>query len=200
MGLKLITPPTTTPITLAEAKAHLRVDHTDEDALIAALLQSVTDAAEIFSGRAFVDQTWDLYLDAFPTENDKEIKIPKPPLIQVVHVAYSDSTGNEQYVSANDYYVDSVSEPGWVVLQGGASWPSTLDAINAVRIRFRAGYVSANSPDSPDVPDDIKAALKLSLGSLYENRESVMSGQPIYSLPWGAEQLLRQRRIEKSMA
>jgi uncharacterized phiE125 gp8 family phage protein len=203
MGLILISPPATDPITLSEAKDHLRVTSSDNDALITQLIKAATRYAEKFLGRALIDQTWDLYLDSFPTSGQKEIKIPLPPLIEVIQVAYDDGAGIEQTVGVDDYYVDSVSQPGWIVPQGGTSWPATLDAINAVRIRFRAGYLDNGSPQQQNVPDDIRAAIKLTLGALYENREQVIAEAgrtTAIALPWGAEQLLRMRRVELSMA
>jgi len=200
MGLKLISPPASDPISIAEAKMHLRVVDADEDTLIAALVKSATQHAEAFTGRAFIDQTWELSIDQFPTGNELEIEIPKPPLIGVGRIAFDNTVGFEQVVSSDDYYVDTASEPGWVVPAGGFIWPTPLDAINAVRIQFRAGYVDPNAPTNPMVPEDIKAAIKLILGSLFEQRESQVVGTTVMRLPWGAEQLLRQHRILLGMA
>jgi uncharacterized phiE125 gp8 family phage protein len=202
MPVKLITPAAVPAVSLTEAKAHLRVTDSDHDADITALCLSAQQHAEVFLGRCLVDTTWDLYLDSFPSDSSGAIKIPKPPLIEVQSVSYFDGSGTAMVVDPSDYYVDAISEPGWVVTQGGATWPTTLDAINAVHIRFRAGYLDTNSPPGSAVPEDIKAAIKLMLGSLYETRETQAFGrgeQP-YLLPWGAEQLLRQHRIELSMA
>lgn len=200
MGLKLITPPATDPITLAEAKAHLRVIDNDDDVLIAAIVKSATANAEGFLGRALVDQTWDLYLDAFPTTNDLEIKIPLPPLIGVVSVNYFNSAGIETQVNSDAYYVDNASQPGWIVPTGGRSWPTTLDAINAVRVTFRAGYLDNSSPPQVAVPFDIRAGILLTVGSLYEHREQVVVGTVTAKLPWGVEQLLRPHRVLFGMA
>lgn len=200
MGVKLIVPAATTPFTLNEAKAHLRVSHTDDDAIISALITSSTLHAEAFTGRALCPQTWDLYLDSFPTGEHMEIKIPKPPLIEVLSVSYDDADGLPQDVPPQNYYVDTVSEPGWVVPAGGVPWPAPLDAINSVRVRFRAGYLDVNSPTSVLVPGDVCAAIKLILGTLYEQRESQAVGDEVFQLPWGAEQLLRQHRVLLGMA
>lgn len=200
MALKLITPATDTPISLQEAKDHLRVNHTDDDALIALLIKSVTDYVEGpygFLARALINQTWELTIDSFPTN---EVKIPLPPLIEVVSIDYDDAGGMAQTLSNGLYYVDTVSEPGWVLPIAGG-WPSTFDGINAVRIRYRAGYVDNSvSPAVGEVPFDIKAALLLYIGSLYEHRETVVIGQTATQLPWGAEALLRGKRIQLSMA
>lgn len=196
MALRRIAGPASEPVTLTEAKAHLRVDHSDDDTLIGALIAAAREYVEQFLGRVLVDQTWELVFDEFP---DNEIQIPKPPLIEVVSVKYDDTAGDEQTIDPGDYSVDNVSEPGWVLPQSSGSWPSTFDGINAVRIRFRAGYVDSSSP-SGEVPGDIKAGLLLLLGSLYEHRETQVIGQTAVLLPWSAEQLLRPKRVQLGMA
>jgi uncharacterized phiE125 gp8 family phage protein len=199
MALKLITPPASSPITLAEAKAHLNVDYTDDDVLIQTMIDAATahvDGPVGFLGRAIIDQTWELTLDEFPTA---EIVIPMPPLIEVVSVKYDDSSGTEQTISALDYVVDNASEPARVWY--ATTWPTTFTGINAVRVRFRAGYLDTSvSPAVATVPADIKAAIKLYVGSLYGNRETEMVGASVAPMPWSAEQLLRRKRIDLSMA
>jgi uncharacterized phiE125 gp8 family phage protein len=199
VALELITAPTTYPITLAEAKLHLHVDHSDEDSLINLLIDSATahvDGPGGFLGRALINQTWELVLDAFP---DDEITVPLPPLIEVISVKYDNTAGNEQVLAAGGYKVDMASEPGRIVSTG--TWPTTIDRINAVRVRFRAGYVDTGvSPAQGKVPGDIKAGILLYLGSLYANREQVVVGTSAVPLPWGAEELLLRKRIELSMA
>jgi uncharacterized phiE125 gp8 family phage protein len=202
MALRLITAPAVEPITLTEAKAHLRVDHSDDDAKIEICIQaarSYVDGKDGFLGRALVTQTWELVIDEFPTN---EIKIPLPPLQEIVSVKYDDGGGVERTLDAVEYFIDAVSEPGWIVpLTTG--WPSTLDGINAVRIRFIAGYPPGT--DSPidlaaNVPGSIKAAMLLHIGALYEHREAVVVGQTAVLLPWGAEHLLRPYRVQLGMA
>lgn len=198
MALKLITAPAAEPITLAEAKRHLNVDHSDDDILIATLVKAVRqhiDGRNGWLGRALVKQTWELTLDNFPC---REVRIPIPPLQSIVQVAYDDTDGNEQVIAASNYEVDTISEPGWLVPKVGSPWPVSLMAINAVRIRFMAGY--SQSVDSPpdfaaNVPGPIKAAILLMLGTLYQNRETVVIGQTVIQLPWAAEALLGPYRV-----
>ena len=201
MGLKLITPAASDPISITDAKMHLRVVDSDQDDLINALIKAATSNCEAWTGRALIDQTWDLYLDEFPTD-DLEIMIPKPPLIEVVSINYTDTSGADQSISSSSFYVDNVSEPGWVVPADvlSTAWPVTLDAINSVRIRFRAGYLNANSPADNGVPEDIKAAVKLLLGSMYEHRETQVVGTIANKLPWSVENLLRPHRVLLGMA
>jgi uncharacterized phiE125 gp8 family phage protein len=180
MGLKLITPSAVDAITLTEAKAHLRVVDSDDDTYISALVKSASTNAEQWLGRALIDQTWDLYLDTFPTTH-QEIMIPKPPLIEVISIIYDQPDGTEATVDAGDYFVDN-------------------DAINSVRVRFRAGYLDTSSPPQNAVPFDIKAGILLSVGTMYEAREQVVIGTVAVKLPWGVENLLRPHRVLLGMA
>jgi uncharacterized phiE125 gp8 family phage protein len=199
MGLRLISKPEETPVSLDEAKMHLRVDGDDENDLIKSLIEAATDYCDGqggFLGRALMDQTWELVLDSFPA---REIKIPLPPLIEVVSIKYDDGSGAEQTLSETRYTVDATSEPGWVLPVG--SWPSTFDGVNAVRIQFRCGYLDQSvSPPTENVPASIKAAIKLILGHLYANRENVVIGQSVAEVPLAAETLLRRYRLYLSMA
>lgn len=210
MMLKLITPPPFEPLTLAEAKEYFRVDHNDEDATIAGCVSAAVqwaDGLDGFLGRALIDQTWELTLDAFPTSVDSfptgnsttgEIRIPLPPLIEIVSVYYDDPGGIPQTLDPSKYSVDKVSQPGWIVPVG--SWPTTFAGINAVRIRFRAGYVDASSsPNVGAVPESIKQALKLYAVHTYDVRSLSVAGRET-SIPWSAEQLLRRHRVEIPLA
>lgn len=197
--LKLITPPPFAPLTLAEAKEYLRVDHNDEDATITRMISAATgyaDGPDGFLARALIDQTWELTLDAFPL---REIRIPLPPLIEVVNVFYDDGAGVQQILSTASYSVDKINEPGWIVPVG--SWPATFDGINSVRVRFRAGYVDASqSPPVGEVPEDIVQALLLYIDTMFDERATHIVGQSVTQAPWSAEQLLRRRRVEVPIA
>lgn len=196
MALMLVTPPESTPVSLEEAQIHLRVVDDDENSLIETFIEAATAHAERFLGRSLIDQIWELTLDEFP---ENEIKLPKPPLIEVVSIKYDDAAGDEQMLSTDSYTVDTSSEPGWVV--PADSWPSTFDGINTVRIQFRAGYIDQTmSPAVANVPQDIRAAILLMIGTFYNSRETIVIGQTATLIPWGAEQLLRMRRIDLSMA
>jgi len=203
MAIKLITAPVVEPLTLAEVKQHLRVVVDDEDSTISTYIsaaRSFVDGQGGFLGRALVTQTWELTLDKFPVS---EIKVPLPPLQEVVSVKYDDSAGFEQTVDPDDYFVDNVNEPGWIVPIQGAAWPTPLDAVNSVRVRFVAGYLP--SSDSPpdlraNIPFSIKAAMLLIIGGFYVNRENVVVGTIVNKLPFGVEELLRPFRIKISLA
>lgn len=200
MGVVLVTPPASYPVSVDEVKAHLRVDFTDDDAIIEAMLQAAIGYAETFTGRSLIDQEFDLFLDAFPTD-DAAIRIPNPPLIGVTGVYYRDSNGDEQEFDSASYVFDtSPNEKARLQLAYGASWPTIQERINAVRIRYRAGYLKPLSPAEADVPQAISAAIKIIVGNLYEHRASVVVGQSVSEVPWSAMQLLRRYRVHTAMA
>jgi uncharacterized phiE125 gp8 family phage protein len=170
MGMKLITAPAVEPISLEEAKAHLRVDHSDDDTLIGIYIQAARqtiDGRDGWLGRALVTQTWELQLDAFTGD---AVQLPLAPLQSVTSVKYDDADGVEQTLDAAGYDLDTTSVPGWLVV-GEDGWPTTLSAINAVRIRYIAGY-----GDAADVPAPIRAAILLMVGDLYAHRETAVVG------------------------
>lgn len=140
MPLKLITAPAAEPVSLADAKAHLRVDHAADDDLIAALIAAAREDAEHRLGRALVMQTLEQVCDAFPADGD--IELPNPPLASVTSVKYLDSDGVEQTLSTSLYDVDSDSAPGEIHRAYGVTWPSTRCVENAVRARYVAGYAA----------------------------------------------------------
>lgn len=203
MVLRLITPPADYPVSLLEVQKHCTAPETDFESLLEIYRKAATEEAEVFTGRALIQQTWDLYLDAFPSD-DSPIRIPKPPLIELVGIYYRDTAGDEQTMATADYIVDADSDPAGqparVSLANAASWPTPDDAANAVRIRFTAGYINDASPAAANVPYAIKAAILLITGTLFANRETIVIGQSVALLPWAAEQLLRRYRVEKAMA
>lgn len=195
MAVKLITPQDGTAVDLAIAKQHLRVDHDDDDDLIEAMLKAAEQHAAGFTGRVFVDSTFDLLLDGFPAD---VIKIPNPPLIEVIGVFYDDGAGGEIEMPASGYVIDRSIDPPQLVLSSGAGdWPTTT---GAARVRFRAGYID-NVPDPPigEVPQDIQIGILLILSTMYENRQNMIVGQSVAMMPWGSEQLLRPHRIHTAI-
>lgn len=186
MGLTLVDVPSTEPVTLAEAKSHLRVTGADDDTLITALIVGARQATENFTHRALITQTWDLTLDAFPDE----ITVPLPLLQSVTSISYIDGNGASQTLASTEYTVDAKSEPGRIVPAYGKSWPVIRNIINAVTVRFVAGHA-----DAAAVPQAIKQALLLQIGHLYEHRESVNIGSSVTELPMASEYLLWPYRV-----
>lgn len=142
-ALELVSEPAAEPVNLIEAKQHIRVDAdvTDDDGLIASYVAAVREDVEEHIGRGLVTQTWRLWLEDWPEE--REIRIPWPPLQKVDSVTYIDEDGVTQTMSSSDYIVDTVSEPGRIVLTDDADWPSaTLRAGPAIAVQFVSGYAT----------------------------------------------------------
>lgn len=174
MALKLITAATALAVSLVEAKAHLRIDVSDDDTLLTAMITAATEAAEQATGRAIMPQTWELTLDAFP----ESLELTRVPVASITSVTYVDLDGTDQTLSALLYSLDNADDfgPAYVVPAYGTEWPETRDEINAVQVRYAAGYA-----DAAAVPESIKSWIKLQVGAMYENRESetVGVGKPI---------------------
>lgn len=182
MWLRLSTAPTTTPVSLAEAKIHLRVEasETAEDELISQLIAAATanlEGREGVLGRALMVQSWEWRIHRFPPAGSP-ILVPFPPLASVIKIGYLDPDGVEQTVATSVYVVEAESFQGQVRLAYGESWPSIRNEPYAVRIEFTTGY-----SDAGQVPDPIKAAIKLMVGDAYRNRETVAIGETANPIP-----------------
>ena len=164
LSLELITPPAIEPVSLADAKAHLRVDTDDEDALITRLISAARGMAELATGRAFITQTWRLWLDCWP--DDWAIEIPRPPLIGVSSITMYDRDGNATVVDAGSYLVDAASIPGRIVFKSTVLPPVNLREANAIAVEFDAGY----GADADDVPAGICEGVLAWIAHLYESR------------------------------
>ncbi len=167
-SLELVTEAAELPVTLAEAKEHLRVDSSDEDTLITSLIYAATDfvsGRNGYTGRALLPQTWDAYFSKFD-----DIELPLPPCISVASITYKDTDSASQTLATSVYTVNTARQPALVTLKPIQTWPATDESWDAVKIRFTCGY-AGGSPAREAVPYSIKAAIKLVIGDLYQNRE-----------------------------
>ena len=192
MALKLITGPVIEPVTITEAKLHLRVDHSDEDTFITNLIKVAREWVEDATWRALLTQTWEMRLDTWPT---LPLQMPKAPLQSIVSIKYMDEDGVESTVDSSVYDVDTYSEPGRIFFKKNQVWPSVnLYERGAVRIQFKAGWLAA-----VNVPYKLKAAMLLFIGHLYENREQIIiaSGLTPVELPMGVYALVASEKVWK---
>ncbi|BBE50822.1 hypothetical protein OYT1_ch1265 [Ferriphaselus amnicola] len=187
MPLQLVTPPALEPVTLSEARLHLRVDTADDDPLIGALISAARLHAEMLTARQFLPARWRLVLDRFTPM----VLLNRSPVVSVVSVRYLDMGGLWQIMPATDYVVESSSEPARITPAFGKIWPPTLPQIGSVEILFDAGYA-----DATKVPDGIKRWMLLRVGSLYQHREemSVLPAGRIDPLPF-VDSLLDPYRV-----
>lgn len=168
-SLVVVTPPAAWPVSVAEARQHLRVDVPDEDQLLQRLIEAATQWCEEQCARRFLSATLRWRLDRFPGV----IELPRAPVLSVSSLQYLDGAGVLQTLAAAAYQVDLEDEPARIAPAPGTEWPSTqLDALAAVRVEFVAGYGASSAA----VPQGIREAVLVRVGDLYANRESVVTG------------------------
>ena len=191
MNLKVTTQPAFEPVTLQEAKDHIRFDDTTEDSEIYILIQQARQIAEKTLKMPLVTQTVTYFADDFSSQDwmdEGEIELT-PNLQSITEIAYTDTDGNPQILSASEYEVGINQTIGKI--RAKTSWPTTDGSLEAVQIKFEAGYGI-----EMDVPAAIRVAILLIVGHLFMNRESVTVGVAVTETPQSAEMILGIYRIE----
>ena len=142
MSLRLITPPASYPVTAAEVKLNSRWDGADLDTLIDTHIATATALVQKYTGRAIISQTWELVLDDF----SDAIMLPLGPVTSITSISYYDTAEALQTLASDQYTLDNVSDPGWIVRPTDVTYPTVADGVNNVIIRFVAG-MDTNSDD-----------------------------------------------------
>lgn len=169
MSYQITSQPATEPITVAEAKTHLRVTFSDDDTYITALIKVARKYCEQYMNRVLITQTWRQNENSF---SDGYIELKVAPVISVTSLKYYDTNNTQQTLSASNYQVDLLDEIAVIYDGITTSFPSiTSDRINPIEVIYVCGYGGAS-----DVPVDIIHAIKLMVSHLYENREGVNVG------------------------
>lgn len=182
--LKLVTPPASPVVSLAEAKKQVRAEyHTDDDAYLTDLVGVATAFIEGPNGigTALSPQSWRLSLDYFPCE----IRIPLGPVTAITSITYADSNGDAATV--DQWRVDFDTQPCRVWPERDIAWPAVTREPGAVKVVFVAGYETC--------PADLKHAIRLIVGHLYEHREAVTSDIKAEELPMGVQNILERYRV-----
>ena len=167
MAYTLITAATQEPVTLAEAKLHLREDGSENDARITALISAARRLAEQKTGRAFAPQTWELVMDEFP----EAFMLLPAPIAAITSVKYIDADGIEQTLDPSGYQLDKDSRPGYLVPAYGAAWPSPRLQANAVRVRYTCGHAVADAQLAA-----LKQWMLIAIGVWYKHAEATADG------------------------
>lgn len=157
-------PPAEPPVSLTEVKAHCRVDHTDDDVELAALLAAATDHLDGphgMLGNCMVQQTWCQRLAFF----DGCVRLTVGPVASVTSIIFWDADNTQQTLSSSVYALHHDVRGAYVSLNAGHAWPDTYSREDAVSIAFVAGVAAA------DVPASLKAAVLMLVAHWYENRE-----------------------------
>ena len=160
--------PLSEPVTLAEAKAHIRVDDDNSNTLITALIVAARQFVESFSGRTLAQRSFTQTMEYFP-DGGMDIVLRRSPVKSITSVKYYDSTGADiTMVVGTDYRVDTTVIPARIRTPLLKLWVRGATADDCVRIVYVAGADNA--------PTAAKQTILLLVGHWYENRESVTVG------------------------
>lgn len=181
MKTRLITPPAQFPVSLAEAKAHARIDSDLDDALIYGWIASATSEAQHLTSRQLITATWEQLEDCWPRLEDcwprhyRERAIPLKwcPVQSIVSVTYLDEDEAVQTLSPSLYRLDSDALRNRLVFARDADLPSLAARSDCVIIRYIAGY-----GDRPDqVPEPIRQWILVNAATADKYREALSDRQ-----------------------
>lgn len=180
MALNQITAPAAEPVTVAEQKEHSHISTALDDTLIGNQIIAARTWAEGYCNRQFMAATYEWRFDAFPTNPNRFIDLPKAPLISITKIEYFDTTGTKVTWALANYQVDANTEPGRVMPVKDGTWPEAdLATLGAVIVTFKAGYETTASPPVANVPELIKLGVRTLVAEMYERREEAIVGLPV---------------------
>lgn len=158
--------PASEPVTVSEAKSHLRVDITDDDTLIGSLITAAREYVELYTGQSFITRTYRADIADFAYA----IRLPRGPVLAISSVQYYDTSSPETLTTwaASNYYLHNDI---WRIVDG-ASVPSVGSRADNVQITYTAGWLDYSSPRADATPLAIQQAILLLVGDYYEHRES----------------------------
>lgn len=185
--LTRVTAPAELPVTVAELKEDLRIRHSEQDAALERHIQAATTYVDGYHGvfrRALVSQQWK---QTFSRLNSP-LRIELDPLISVEAVKYLDLDNVEQTLPTEDYYVARDALGGYIKPTYGSRWPVTYEHDEAVTVEFTAGY-----GDAAAVPADVKGAILLLAGHLFEARKGT-SEETVREIALGVDDILFAKR------
>jgi uncharacterized phiE125 gp8 family phage protein len=188
MSSILLTPPALEPVTLADAKAWLRVEHDDDDDVVAALIAGARNHIEAQTRRALITQEWRLVRDAWPS--DGRITALPAPLVEIAAVRVRDGEGGAQSIDLQAFTMDAAAAPAIIAF---APWslPAPERKGGGIEIDITCGY--GDEPD--DVPAALRQAIWLLLAHWYENRGLIAVGDTVAVLPVTVAALIAPYRV-----
>ncbi len=181
-GLSVTSAAALEPVDANDVKANSVISIDDDDLWIARRITAARQLCETFIKRCFVDTTFRLTLDRFPTV----FYVPRPPLISVTSIKYLDNDGTQQTWATNQYTVDTYTEPGRIGLAWNVSLPTYRMIQNSIEVIYHAGYGTT----AASVPQSVRDAIVLTVSQWYENRGDE-GDKELGRLPSAAKSLLR---------
>lgn len=180
--------PSVDPVTLAEAKLHLRVDAADEDSLIESLIGAAVSHldAEGVLGRALITQSWALWVGSTPGR----VRLPMGPFQSLTSVEYYDTDNALQTATLADF--ETWLDGDFVIVKPKKDrvWPAAYLRPDAIKITYVAGHGDA----STDIPEGVRQAILLLVGHWYENRTAA-SEVKLHDVPFAVGALIGTERV-----
>jgi len=160
----LTTPPAAEPVSLELAKAHLRIQSSDDDGVISTLIVAARRHVEAKTGLALVSQGWSQFLDQWPESGI--VELATAPLVSVASIKVYDDDDVATAIDASLYFADMVSRPPRVITRTGRCWPVPGRAANGIEIAFTAGFGDV----AADIPEDLREAMLQLVAHWFESR------------------------------
>lgn len=187
MNLKLETAPLVEPVNTADAKLHLKVSGSTEDAYIDSLVKTARLNIERYLGRALITQTWKAYFDKW----QRDLMLAYSPVQNITSMEYYNTSGTLTALTEG-FWEDLLSEPARIVRKKDTTYPELQDGKpNAIVVEYVCGYGDA----ATDVPADIVHAIKLLVTDYYDNKGEVVVGTIATRIPGHIKNLLHPYRL-----
>jgi uncharacterized phiE125 gp8 family phage protein len=188
MSSILLSGPAIEPISLAEAKAYLRVEHDDDDDVIAALIAGARVHVEAQTRRALITQSWRIIRDSWP--GDGRIAILPAPLRELLAARVYKLDGSTQALDVAVFAADVASAPAALAFASGAL-PAPGRVVGGIELDIEAGY----GDDASDVPEALRQAIRILVAHWYENRGLIAPGGAVAVIPQSAAALIAPYRV-----
>ena len=184
MPLILTSPPASEPVSLAEAKTHLRVSHADDDTYISTLIIAARRQIEARTGLRLITQGWSLFKDCWPMAPDLPLDLAHVSAVNDIFV-YSEVGTSATYDPAH-YYLDAASKPSRVILRQDRLPPMPGRRVNGIEVRVTVGFGAAAA-----VPQELKHAILILLAHWFDHRGDAEGAL----LPLTVADIIRQHRL-----
>jgi len=175
MDLETVSAPAVEPLTLAEARRHLRIEDGGDDVMLEGLISAARAQVEAFTKTRLITQTVRFTLHRFP----RRISIPVWPVQSISQIEYTAEDGTDTVLAASEYTLVKGRAPREIVPGYEKLWPDAREHYNAVRVDVVVGHGSTGDA----IPPDLRVAMLLVLGAMYEHREDVVADVSLKSLP-----------------